>query len=71
MLSLRGQPIFGFWFPFVGFRHLACDKDGVPISISPHDAEAHKEFGHLVVGERSFFVAEWLGHGLIMSFERM
>lgn len=66
-MMLLGYPLFGFWLPFIGFRRLPCDGEGTPISIEADDKEAWAEFGHLVRGEQSFFVAQWLGRGLVID----
>jgi hypothetical protein len=53
---VAGKPLFGFWFPFFGFR------DEIP------PAEATIVLG--LRGQHPALVAEWLGRGTRIFFGR-
>jgi hypothetical protein len=45
---------YPLWLPFIGFRTLPMDNDGMPTEL----ADAW--------WESDFFMVEWFGHGLII-----
>lgn len=62
-MKLFSCDIFGFWLPFVGWRDLPADKEGIPCI---EDSETgFYESRPFSVG--SFLQFEWLGIGIIFT----
>lgn len=54
---LFGEPVFGFWLPYIGFEQRPCYHDGKPVIYESDDQPDYrgKTYDH------TFLVIEWLG----------
>jgi hypothetical protein len=62
-MTMMGRPVFGFWLPFLGWRDLPADREGLPCFEDPATGRYVRK--PYAIG--SFLQFEWLGIGVVFA----